>query len=255
MAKAIALLLAFGMQVALPVVGQLAQPNEFPQCPASADNPRNSPDNMIRPKYPKGALRNGASGAVELRAVISPAGELKDLTVLRGESEFSKAAVEAVRRWRFRPEMREGQPVETNFKISVRFNFLLREANADVALESPQAEPLRTGPAWTRHLDFGLDVHRLSEPGMIAPRQIYAPEPEFSEASRKQGEQGTVGIALVVGSDGLPRDLRVVCSSIPDSTENAVEAVKQWKFAPATKDGEPVAVAIVVGVSFMLNAQ
>lgn len=90
---------------------------------------------------------------------------------------------------------------------------------------------------------------------MVAPQPLYQPEPEFSEASRKRKEQGNVNISLVVGTDGLPRDLKVTCSSIPDSNQNAIDAVKQWKFAPATQDGQPVAVAIVIEVSFHLYSQ
>jgi TonB family protein len=225
-------------------------PTNISPCTSLPDDPSNYPDNMIRPRYPKDALRNGASGAVELRAVISPDGGLKDLTVLRGEPEFSQAAVDAIRRWRFHPQLHDGHPVQTTFRVHVRFNSLLRESNCDVEMESPQPEAMGAAPSRTSHLDFGPNVHRMSEPGILAPKQIYAPEPEFSEASRKKGERGNVSIVLVVGSDGLPKDLRIICSSIPNSNENAIEAVKRWKFSPATKDGEPVAVAIEIDVSF-----
>jgi TonB family protein len=208
---------------------------------------------MIRPKYPKDSLHKGAQGTVELRAIIAPNGKIKDLVVLSGEPQFSQPALDAIRKWRFHPEKREGHPVETAFKIQVRFNLVLREANSDVELESPQPEPLATLlPTAIQQTDLGPDVHRVSEGGVIAPKQIYAPEPEFSEEDRKEKHQGNVGIALVVGADGLPRDLKIICSSIPRSNGNAIEAVKQWKFSPAIKDGKPVAVPIEVEVTFHL---
>jgi protein TonB len=87
---------------------------------------------------------------------------------------------------------------------------------------------------------------------MIAPKATYQIEPEFSEKARIEARQGNVGIDLVVGADGLPRDLQIVCSSAPDRNDNALATLKQWKFAPATKDGVPVASEIVVETSFKL---
>lgn len=88
---------------------------------------------------------------------------------------------------------------------------------------------------------------------MIASKQLYSLELEFSEKASLEKQQGNVDIDLVVGVDGLPRNLQITCSSAPDLNDNAIAAVKQWKFAPATKDGEPVPVEIVVEVSFRLD--
>lgn len=209
---------------------------------------------MTHPKYPKDALRKGIEGKVELRAVIAPDGRPKDLLVLSGDSEFSQNAIAAIRKWRFRPEMRQGRPVETTYKIQVRFNPMLQEANSDVELESPPPEPLPTaGLAKAHRSDLGFEIHRMSEPGMIAPKATYRVEPEFSEKMRIGPQQATVGIDVVVGADGLPQDPHVICSSDPDQNDNAVAALKQWKFAPATKEGIPVAAEVVIEFSFKLH--
>jgi len=88
--------------------------------------------------------------------------------------------------------------------------------------------------------------------GVSAPRAIYAPDPEYSEEARKAKYQGTCVLWLVVGPDGHPRDIRVARSLGLGLDEKAVEAVKQWKFDPAMKDGKPVAVQINVEVDFRL---
>jgi TonB family protein len=82
------------------------------------------------------------------------------------------------------------------------------------------------------------------------PRAIYAPAAEYPTKARKENQQGTVAIKMVVSADGLPRDIKVARSLSPELDEAATNAVKKWKFAPATKDGEPVAVQINVEVSF-----
>jgi periplasmic protein TonB len=88
--------------------------------------------------------------------------------------------------------------------------------------------------------------------GVGAPRVLYSPEPEFSEEARKAKHQGAVVLAVVVGSDGRPRDLRVISSLGMGLDEKAVEAVRKWRFEPARKDGLPVAVQVQVEVAFRL---
>jgi TonB family protein len=61
-----------------------------------------------------------------------------------------------------------------------------------------------------------------------------------------------VVLGLIVDSSGHPRDVRVSRSLGMGLDEKAIEAVKQWKFEPAKKDGTPVAVQINVEVSFRL---
>ena len=88
--------------------------------------------------------------------------------------------------------------------------------------------------------------------GVSAPKAVYAPDPEYSEEARKAKYQGTCVLMLIVGPDGHPRDIRVARSMGLGLDEKAMEAVKQWKFDPALKDGKPVAVAISVQVEFRL---
>jgi TonB family protein len=88
--------------------------------------------------------------------------------------------------------------------------------------------------------------------GVSPPRQIFAPEPEFSEEARKAKFQGTCTLALIVGIDGRPSDIRVASSLGMGLDEKAIEAVSHWKFEPAMKDGHPVPVRIEVEVDFHL---
>ena len=105
------------------------------------------------------------------------------------------------------------------------------------------------GPGWGGGIGGG--PYRVGG-GVSAPRALYAPDPEYSEEARKAKYQGTVVLWVVVGPDGRPHDIRVSRSLGLGLDEKAVEAVRQWKFEPARKDGNPVAVQINVEVNFRL---
>jgi len=99
---------------------------------------------------------------------------------------------------------------------------------------------------------FGGGPYRPGWGGVTAPRALYAPDPEYSDEARRAKYQGSVLLWLVVGADGLPRDIRVVRSVGLGLDEKALEAVRTWKFQPGLKDGKPVPTQINVEVSFRL---
>jgi protein TonB len=59
-----------------------------------------------------------------------------------------------------------------------------------------------------------------------------------------------VTLSLVVDTEGQPADVQVVAPLGHGLDEKAVEAVKQWRFQPAMRDGNPVSTKIKVDVSF-----
>jgi len=59
-------------------------------------------------------------------------------------------------------------------------------------------------------------------------------------------------LTLVVGPDGLPRDVKVSRTLSAEFDKAAIDAVKNWKFTPATKESKPIAVEIDVQVAFRL---
>ena len=105
------------------------------------------------------------------------------------------------------------------------------------------------GPGWGGGIGGG--AYRVGG-GVSAPRAIFAPDPEYSEEARKAKWQGTVVLWVVIGPDGKPRDVRVQRSLGMGLDEKAIEAVRSWKFEPAKKDGQPVAVQVNVEVNFRL---
>ncbi len=98
---------------------------------------------------------------------------------------------------------------------------------------------------------IGGGVFRIGG-GVSQPRLLQKVEPEYSEEARKAKYQGTVMLAVEVWEDGLAHNIRILRSLGLGLDEKAIEAVKQWRFAPGKKDGKPVRVAAQVQVSFRL---
>lgn len=88
--------------------------------------------------------------------------------------------------------------------------------------------------------------------GVMAPKIITRVDPEFSEEARKNKYQGVVILRLIIGTDGKPRDISVQRTLGMGLDEKAIEAVKQWRFEPGTKDGQAVPVEVSMEVSFRL---
>ncbi len=105
------------------------------------------------------------------------------------------------------------------------------------------------GPGWGGGIGGG--PYRVGG-GVTAPRLIYGPEPEFSDAARKAKYQGTVVLWVVVGPDGRTHDIRIQRTLGMGLDEKAIEAIRRWRFEPGRKDGIAVAVQINVEVNFRL---
>lgn len=75
----------------------------------------------VRPEYPLLARQMKVQGAVLLNALIGREGDIENLQVLSGPAILADAAREAVKQWRFKPYVQNGQAVETQAKITVNF--------------------------------------------------------------------------------------------------------------------------------------
>ena len=75
----------------------------------------------VPPDYPLLARQMKVQGAVSLQALISKEGTIQELQILSGPSILAAAAREAVKQWHFKPYLQNGQPVETQAKITVNF--------------------------------------------------------------------------------------------------------------------------------------
>jgi protein TonB len=75
----------------------------------------------VQPAYPPLARQAHIQGPVLLHAVIAKDGTIENLTVLSGHPMLVKAALDAVRQWRYRPLYLNGEPVEVDTQVTVNF--------------------------------------------------------------------------------------------------------------------------------------
>ena len=177
--------------------------------------------------YPKGLpTPSHIEGTVSLSATVNEQGKVDSVVMVHPMNpELNAAAIAAVSHWKFRPATKDGTPIT-------------KQVSVDVVFTSPHPYTIING------------IDRLHVGGVTPPRAIYAPDPEYTTAARNAKTLGTVYLGLVVNAAGVPEHIRVLKSLDSGLDQKAVEAVKQWKFAPAMKHGEPVAVMIAVEVNF-----
>jgi periplasmic protein TonB len=75
----------------------------------------------IEPKYPPLALAARIQGQVLLKAIIGKDGEIKELDLVSGHAFLAPAAIAAVRQWRYRPFLLNGEPIEVETTVTVTF--------------------------------------------------------------------------------------------------------------------------------------
>jgi len=93
----------------------------------------------------------------------------------------------------------------------------------------------------------------LGGPGVVPPKAVASPDPEYTEAARHQRLHGTTVLSVVVNEKGFPEMLEIVRGLGEGLDIEALVTVANWRFDPALKDGKPVAVLINIEVTFRLG--
>ena len=79
-------------------------------------------------------------------------------------------------------------------------------------------------------------------------------KPHYPESARRQGVEGTVLLKMRVTEQGRVEEVQVERSAgHPDLDQSAMAAVQRWRFEPARRSGEPVAVWVFIPVEFKLQ--
>jgi len=107
------------------------------------------------------------------------------------------------------------------------------------------------GGSWTiRFAELNPDVLHRSEEALSGPVAISKVDPAYPVELVSDRVEGTVVLYAVIHSDGSVGELRVLEGVDPQLDQNAMTALKRWKFRPGNRGGVPVDVEAVIHIPF-----
>lgn len=98
-------------------------------------------------------------------------------------------------------------------------------------------------------------VFNGGDEGVTLPKVTHKVNPQYTPEAMKARIQGSMETSIVVGTDGMPGDVRVTESLDKEHglDDQAVAALKEWRFEPGQKDGKPVPVRLKIEVRFAMR--
>jgi TonB family protein len=199
----------------------------------------------VLPIYPTEAQTAGVQGEVRVDLTIDKTGHVQEVRVVQStaasasgpapatlQALLNEAAITAARQWAYEPTVLNGVTVPVIVTANVRFVLTPRETS------NP---PTPAAPAPVR---VGGDIKTPNK-----TRHIRAEYPAAAQAARVQG---VVIIEVTIDSQGRVSNARIL-SSIPLLDQAALDAVRQWEYAPTLVNGVAVPVIMTVTVRFSIN--
>jgi TonB family protein len=107
--------------------------------------------------------------------------------------------------------------------------------------------------AVTRQAVYAQTAAQKITKDMTPPKIVHKVEPAYTEEAKAAGLEGTVGLQIEITAKGSTTNIQVLKSLGMGLDETAVQAVSKWRFKPAQKDGQPVAVIAHIEVNFHLK--
>ncbi len=99
----------------------------------------------------------------------------------------------------------------------------------------------------------GLALHAQPDLLTLSPAVIARCAPQYTSQAKRAGIEGTVVLIIQIQTDGRAHNIKVLRRLGSGLDENAVEAVKQWRFSSGMKNGKPVVAPATIQVNFRLD--
>ena len=207
----------------------------------------------IEAAYPPALKESGRRGMVVVEMVVRADGTPSLIVPASDPTGFQVAAYTAARRMRFRPAQKGGVPVAVRLSVPISFT-PSGDQRYPVSTQTTITTTVRTD---TVVVPDGSGVPVMpAQPSSGQARILNqsevgrAIEEAYPPLLRDAGVGGTVQLDLAVQADGKAGDVRVIRSDHPQFTEAVLKIVARMRFAPAQKDGRPVAARIPFALTF-----
>jgi len=214
----------------------LAQPTALP-----TENQTLRIIQTVEAQFPWMLSQQGTTEGWALIAIaVDARGNLVDcMPVSYSKRAFAKAAIDALRVWRFEPTRVRGEPVGS--KVEVMFNF--------------QAVGVVLSFDMSRHLNRLVQEKPEYQPCSLreldrVPTPIVAPPPAYGKWLVDKGVVGECVVNFYIDETGSVRLPAVVSADFPELGILAVEAIEKWKFEPPTSGNRPVLAKVRQSFSF-----
>jgi TonB family protein len=209
------------------------------------------PSNQV--PIPEEKCKKKENRTILLSTYIDATGVPCNVTLLYPvESEVDEMALKIVAADRFKPGTYNGAPAAVAEKVEVTLRTCFEEKTDTSGKKTAQIR-LRSQPEqrFTPLKKSPIEAV-LSPDAVMPPVQINFVPAEFSEEAKKAKFQGIAVVAIIVDSQGMPKNPCVVHSLGMGLDEKAIEAVMKYRFRPAMKDGKPVPVKVAIEINFRL---
>lgn len=217
----------------------------------------------VPPDYPPLARQARIQGTVILKVRISKTGDVVNLQLISGHPMLAPAAIEAVKQWKYKPYLLNGDPVEVETQVTVNFTLSDKPDAQGIAGDKPGGIPAGApgGIAPSSSADqsvVGTPQPHLGPPlrvrvsaGVAQGLLVSKVSPQYPQDARDQRIQGVVVMRAIIDKEGNVANIQLI-SGHPLLAPPAIESVKQWKYQPYLLNGAPVEVETQITVNFTL---
>jgi len=205
----------------------------------------------VDPVYPPLARQARIQGSVILQVRINKSGDVESVQLFSGHPMLAPAAIDAVKQWKYKPYLLNGEPVEVETRVTVNFTLAGERPPEGVVGDAPGGIPPDAPGGVMSSSPVRPGVVRVSQ-GVMEGLVVAKVPPEYPADAKAQKVQGVVVLRVIIDREGNVSEIQLI-SGQPLLATAALDAVKQWKYRPYLLNGSPVEVETQIQVNFTLR--